>query len=361
MLKTYQQYDPTIMLQENLDANEERFKWIKETKYKLQNLKHQPNEPAIPHKSHVIYVTNNLFPNPIKLIAINKTIETANQLNTVNSSYKHYFWTNNVNIIPIKIKNIKNLEIHLINEFKEHSLWDSLEKILDKSQSEPGFFVQAGDILRLMVVQKHGGIYHDLDYSLYNAKELIKITNEFNFVNARELDQDNSYIGNAFIAASPNNLIINAAITFCNRNLNLQQHKNTPTYIKFPLNGADKILFETGPVMLSIAYYSSIEQSRNAGYTDIILPPKMLYNFEYSRSTTPEYIDHSNSYIKNQKNSTEMQLLIHDFFGITINTLGGDMFSGSWAANLLTPIDYGEESFNTSSQHLPGEVYLTVI
>ena len=123
----------------------------------------------------------------------------------------------------------------------------------------------------------------------------------------------------------------------------------------------DKIFFETGPVMLTIAYYKSIDISRSSGKTDVILPPKMLYNYDYARATTPEYVTDDSCYYSSSKTSEEKLQLVHNFHGIEIETLGGDMFSGSWATNLLKPINYDQPNFylelgNQSTEYYFGEI-----
>ena len=343
-IKTYQQYDQDVMIQEGLDIQEELIKWIEDTQYKLQNIEYiHTDAPKTPHISHVVYFTNSVAPKSIKPIAITKAIETAYQFNNVDTDYKHYFWTNDKEVVPKEIKNIPNLEIRIINEFKDHILWDSLNNILNKAQSKSEFFVQASDVFRLMAVQKYGGIYHDLDYAVYNSEELIKITDNFNFVNAREFDgRDNACIGNAFVAAAKNNSIINKALESCYRNLNQEQYDDILPYLQYPLNGVDKMLFETGPVMITMAYYSARDASRNEGSTDIILPPKMIYHYEYARAVTPGYNNDVYAYDITKDNLNGLSL-VNEFYGLEINTLGGDMFTGSWSVNLLDPIDYGSE------------------
>jgi|GEM_PF-4477188 len=338
----YLQYDPEVMLQEGIDVEKEHRDWVEDTKYKLQNMEILGGKnPTIPHITHSIYFSNKQSPHTIKDVGVKKSIRSTNRLNDAALDFEHYFWTNTPEIIPDEMKAIKNLKIRSIDEFKDHSLWSFLNRSIEEAQLEPGFFAQVSDILRIMAVDKYGGIYHDLDCEIYDAPELVKAMDKFSFINSRELNIDNSFIGNAFIAASPKHPVLTKAVELCERNFNPDQHLEVPEYIKRPFNKIQKIFFEAGPVMFTVAYYKARKYSQQSGNLDVIFPPEVLYNVEYARATTEGYI--SSSFYRST-NSIDLSRLDHQFHGIPIRTWAGDMFTGNWGGDLSAPIDYDQHT-----------------
>lgn len=321
--KVYKQFDKENIVQEGFNVYEEYANWIEDRNYKLSNMDSFIEEKEkIPHITHLIYLSNNKNPTPIKSYVVDIIFSTCQRLNNEDPNFKHFFWTNNPNIVPEKLLTLPNIEIKLVNEFKGTTLWKNFDKTLNNAFKSSILFPQASDIMRLMAVQKYGGIYHDLDYEIYNASEIVKYTKAFNFFDAKEHSFWDTFVGNAFIAASPNHPIINTAVELVHRNLNPSKVTFLPEYVARPYSRFEKVLFETGPVMLTIAYYKANNQDGN---NDMVFPWYTLYNYPYARAIN-----------KGSKCYTDMDS--KDFEEMSAIVVGADLFCGEWSNP--SPITY---------------------
>ena len=200
-----------------------------------------------------------------------------NKLNTVNSSWQHYIWTNKAEIIPDEISQIPGVKIKDIAEFKEHQLQPYLMEAIKKGNDLKPHFSEASDFLRFMALQKFGGIYTDMDCEIYNEQALLELMKKFDFIGGREITKSLSYYGSAFIAAKPNHPILNEAIAKDIRNHNL--NADNPNYIKYPCSPYDKIYFNAPP-LITMAYFA---KNNIDGNIDIILPTWMILNATFAR------------------------------------------------------------------------------
>lgn len=307
-MRGYGQFDEEIFEHEKLNSREEYQKWKQDTKEKLSKLNELVGEEyKIPPITHAVYFTSNEEPKPMKPLYLSKYINTSTRLSLEDQNFKHIIWTNNPEVIAAEVKNLPGVEVRLCEEFKEHPLYTNLTLLLEQSQLDSRKFVEASDVARVIAIQKHGGIYHDLDYEVYDAKAMISFMKAFEHFNAKEADRWDSSIGNAFIANAPYHPVINKTAEILKRNLN--QDENTPDYVKYPKNKFDGVIAQTGPVAITMANY--LVGSKGG----IIFPDKIIYNADYARNPSSTELPKSN------------------FEGIEIKTVGGDMFSGSWGTS----------------------------
>ncbi len=317
-MRGYGQFDEEIFVQEGLNSRSEYENWKKDTKEKLLKLDELVgNEYKIPPITHVVYFTFDKTPQSMKPLYIKKYMDSSTRLNLEDSNFKHILWTNNFDAIPEEVKQLPGVEVRLCKEFKDHPLYSNLNNFIEQGQNDSRKFVEASDVARVIAIQQYGGIYHDLDYEVYDAKAMISFMKAFEHFNAKEAERWDASIGNAFIANAPNHPVINKTAEILKRNLN--QDEATPDYIKYPKNKFDGVIMRTGPVAITMANY--LVGSKDG----IIFPDKIIYNADYAR------------------NPSSLELPKFWFEGIEIKTVGGDMFSGSWGtSDYLHDINYDD-------------------
>lgn len=310
--------------------------WIKNTKYILENIdKYEGKEYKIPPIVHSVFFTKSFEHIKLKDLYITKSSICIEELNKVDSGFKHYIWTNNLNIDIGKLSEFSNVEIKLITEFSNHPLYDNIFKLLTKNQLKTIDLVQASDVARIMVTQIYGGIYHDLDYEIFDAPLIIKYMKSFNYFNSKEFDFHDSFIGNAFFACSMNHPIINETISLILRNLN--SNDDAPEYIIFPETPGDRVIMETGPLPTTIACCKAMNKEGNI---DVIFPAAVFYNAK-------------------QVNQAIKLPVNNEFYGIFLKTVGADMFSGVWSEDEM-PNALKSNLYNKNN-HFIGSANLTEI
>jgi hypothetical protein len=313
MKEGYSKWDSEIYWQEGLNKQSLHQSWkdtAASTIDKLLATNVTDKTPyIIPPISHVVYFTNPDNPKQWKELYTNKYTKTTERLSKQDHNMKHYIWTNDPNTVPANVKAIPNVEIRTFDEFKNHELTPSLNKLLEEAKADSNKFVQASDVARVLTQQAYGGVYHDLDYEVFDAAGLIKYMKLASFVGGKEVERHDSFMGNAFIASTAHHPVINELATTIKRNLNLE--KGVPDYIKYPLNKFDSVLCSTGPAALTLAYFKVQNQKAAEGHElapQLMLPSRILYSKEYARKEIgPEIIASPPE-----------------------GVLGGDMFAANW-------------------------------
>ena len=335
-----------IFNQENLDYALEDKKVTTASLEKLLNTNPDvQNHFKIPLITHHIYFTSSS--NPIKLndFYIEKMKLNFSKLNLEAKSWKHYIWTNNPHIIPEQLLNIHGVEIKQIADIKKHALYNELEEITNKGDSNKAYFAEAADLLRLIAIEIFGGIYNDMDYEIYNAKALTNLMTKFDFIGGREMSTIKSFYGNSFIAAKPEHPILIESLKLNFRN---HQKENAPEYIKYPCKESTRIYFN-GPPLITIAYFLKNNINDNI---DIILPSWMIFNadFAHFKNKTCDYKNISKTiFINNdlklsklleehrfsiQTEDNENEYIQNIYYNNKYNKdfpiIGADMFCGNW-------------------------------
>jgi len=128
------------------------------------------------------------------------------------SDYKHYFWTNNLDIANkiINLLEINNIDITIknINEFDDIEHKKYIDFFLNNK-----LYANAGDILRIIIVYKYGGIYSDMGFSL--KKCMNYMLNDFDIMFNGESDEwCKGYIShNVIYAKEPKSLIFESMLS----------------------------------------------------------------------------------------------------------------------------------------------------
>lgn len=332
----------------------------------LKKLKDKDIKPAetskIPTITHHIYFTSPS--NPVKLpdFYIEKIKANFSRLNEVSSNWQHYIWTNNASIFPAEIKNIKGVTIKEIEEFREHALYNYISKIINKGEKMRAYYMEASDMLRLMALQRFGGIYNDMDYEIYNASSLFELMKKFDFIGGREFPRMRSFYGNAFMVAKASHPVINEAVRRLELYHSDPNSANIPDYIKYTCGLFEK-LYLNSPPLLTISYF---KKNNIEGNNDIILPFWMVFNAnfahlkngecEYSKFNKEDFYDtdklsnlmkefsikptakYFNLGEEEVHPRQDIYYNIEDRKGFDI--IGADMFCGTWSRNIKSPKFY---------------------
>ncbi|MEK6734086.1 MAG: glycosyltransferase [Pseudomonadota bacterium] len=325
---------------------------------KLDNLENIENKFSIALISHHVYFTPKENPSVLPDIYYEKMKVNFAKLNELDTSWQHFIWTNNPNLFPDDVKNFKNVVIKDISSFKDHPLYNYLQSRIDKGNKRRAYFMEGSDMVRLMALQKFGGIYTDIDYEIYDAVKLLEFMKKFDFIGGREFRRiENSYYGNAFILAKQNHPIINEAV----RRLELYNldpnNSLVPYYIKYPCSFFEKLYFNSPP-LLTLSYFL---KSNIDGNNDIILPSWMVYNMEFARLkngqcrkfiSKEEFLDKNKilnellaKYASEFNEETGSSLFKSDIYYSIENKeqypiIGADMFCGTWSHRLKNPKFY---------------------
>jgi ankyrin repeat protein/GR25 family glycosyltransferase involved in LPS biosynthesis/mannosyltransferase OCH1-like enzyme len=284
----------------------------------------------IPLITHQIYFFGYNEEAVIDKVSLRTSVETLSDLNANDDNWEHYIWTDNPDKIPQQLKNLDNLQVKDFREFKDNPLKALLNQKLQQAKNDKGLYAQASDIARYMILFNYGGVYRDFDYKIYNVVNLRKLMAVSNILIGKEEYNDFS-IGNSFIAVTPYHDVIKTLQDLVQRNLGPDQ-ESIPNYVKYACLKADKILYQTGPVALTMAFYKSANKK---GSIDLLMPREILYNREYLKANSPD----SKCYQPNDKASLEVS-----YGSIKAQTIGADPFCDQQSDDYLLKIqNYGDE------------------
>lgn len=270
-----------VFYQEGLDYEVENEEVIFSSLAKLSNKNIQDGvKLKIPAITHRIYFVPESRTSELELFYIEQMRINFNKLNDLGEDWQHNIWINKPELISQDIYNIKGVQVRSLSELEDHPLYFKLLDLLKQGDEKRSYLAEASDLLRLMLLQKFGGIYADMDYEIYNPSELLDLMKRFDFIGGREHVGVRSYYGNAFMAAKPEHPILNEAIRLSlrNRTKDLSDPK-LPYYIKYPCRSSDELYFN-GPPLITISYFKKNNIDLN---NDIILPPWMIFNGNFAR------------------------------------------------------------------------------
>jgi mannosyltransferase OCH1-like enzyme len=343
--KSYHYIDdfPARIEQEGIKNIPKLFEFLeKDFKSKLP-IYNQPDEAdlsmdsKIPDNTHMIYLFKDHAQKQLSENNIEKIIRTSKELSRVQPNYVHMFWTNNQDNIDVRIKDLANLKFMDINELSEHKIYPIYKKFLNAANNDNNpvpHLTQASDALRLMVLQIYGGIYHDCDYEIFQGEYIYNLGKQFSLLLTQE-SSDQKDAANFFIAAKPNHIVINNAIDLIYRNFN----EKPPVYVLHALDKINKLVFETGPCVLTAALLKYVQQVENdlAENDFMYFLSGGLSNHILARSMAPYPSQES---CRNQPFDIVQEKM--NFEGIEIVSAGADLLCGSWGetADFSRPIEY---------------------
>ena len=126
-------------------------------------------KPRIPLKTHRMWLTHPVYSiemmESVQNITLFEEILRSNrELDDDNHTWEHYFWTNDVTLIP-KTVSWFSTNGFIIKEISElpSDVYDPIMEGIVNSYLEERIGA-ASDLIRFMVLYVHGGFYMDMDY-----------------------------------------------------------------------------------------------------------------------------------------------------------------------------------------------------
>ena len=184
-----------------------------------------------------------------------------------------------------EVKNLANTSMKLPNgllkgfsEMKQDllSVRREFEDMINKKM-----LASVSDVVRVAAVKNIGGIYFDLDYVLFDQdlvhKEqkqynLFDIIKNYDLVLAKEGRGFTSF-ANGFISNPlPHSDVLDEAWEMLKRNI---KHLNDVPYLKYTRDGFSKIMCQTGPVSLTLAFFKKLTE-----FDMPLAPGKLIYTWE---------------------------------------------------------------------------------
>jgi hypothetical protein len=260
----------------------------------------------VPFITHHTYFTSLVRPSSISSKDLNIISANFTKLKASNPDlkWKHYFWTNNKDSIPREILELDGVEVRLVQDFHQDILYPQLLDFLKSAENKKRFFSMASDLVRLLVVEKYGGIYMDLDYEIYDAKSLMSFVRNSHFLSGVVSNTPFPRANSSFFSAKPHHDIIKTAKSLLIRNY--LKGDDVPEYVKNPCSGFTEAI-NYGPITFTIAIYKAADIT-----TDIYFPNRIIYK---NNSEAPA-------------NKIISKIYNNHFYESKL--LGSDHFSGSW-------------------------------
>lgn len=211
---------------------------------------------------------------------------------------------NDITDLSHSLSTLPNIIVKNLQDMKQDLL--SIQKQLEEMKNQK-LFVSMSDVIRVAAVKNIGGMYFDVDYNLFDQEKvhseqhknnLFDVLKKYETTIGKEAAHDNSCC-NAFIsAAQPQAPILVETWNTLYRNIT----STDVPYIKYAENKWTQILFQTGPIALTIGALKGMQDN------DIVLDWGSLFY-----AAAPHYGNH----IPITKNS--------------VGALGYDTWGGSWA------------------------------
>ena len=294
----------------------------------------QNSHKSIELNTHMVYVFKDSS-GRISTSNNEAIIRSTKALNLVNPNYTHKFWTNNFNNLNEEIKCLENIEIVDISEFTGHVLYKYVEEFLTKAAVPneahyKAFLTQASDLIRIMALEKFGGIYHDVDYQIFEPEILDYLTTKYNLLLGQE-SEDQRDIANNFIAVSKNHQVIKDMINLVVRNL----EGMGPEYVYHAISPSNKLVYEHGPSAFSVPVFHHFQKALEGKIENdfMFFPIGGFTNYEMARKYL-SFFPADSCFAYNSEglnlsfNATMLIKIDESTFSIT--TIGADPLSAGW-------------------------------
>lgn len=230
------------------------------------------NLPMTEEKFYHVLWTNLSIEEVIK----NQNIKSLRKIYGIEKSQRAIpeFIVLNINDVMDKdVKDIKNLAkpkmelpqslIKGIAEMKQDllSVKDVLNAMINKKM-----FASVSDIIRIAAVKDIGGIYFDVDNVLFDQDlvhteqkkyNLFDIMKNYNLILAKEAKGFSTFANGFISSPTPHSPVLEEAWNMLKRNT---QHLNDVPYLKYARDGFSKIICQTGPVSLTLAFFKKFTE-----------------------------------------------------------------------------------------------------
>ncbi|MCE2715995.1 MAG: hypothetical protein ACK4V2_05515 [Pseudomonadota bacterium] len=261
-------------------------------KYCLQELLKFPFpvDPRIPFNIFNIWLTDEETPRELDPFSL-EIIKHNSRIHPRSEGWNYYLLVQNPDLLLGTKAALEETDIQIISYIE---LIGSLELIAEfNSAIAQKNFGRASDILRTEAL-KRGGFYLDNDLQVFHSLKPYCYLYDGIF-GIQPMDE---YLGNAFMACSPDHPIVSTLINLIKRNYELL--RNPDTFKSLSLNQQDRVkryyantsndqkantVHITGPSALTVAFYKAAEIG---GKINIALPPEAIFPGKTSVRPTNE-------------------------------------------------------------------------
>lgn len=195
----------------------------------------------LPQIRHWLWFTSSEHPShpteDLLKIVISQVCENGIEWNNI-------FWTNSrlaKIYLEDRFSNINpSINVKLIDEFQDHTLYTRLQDLISGRR-----YVLAGDLFRMMVINKFGGIYTDL--GIYISQELVRDIRRCKYCVLLGVDR---FFQSSLFASGPNSYLTNLM-------LKMAAYPYAMPYeiirTSHQLSGTDEVNILAGPMLTALA------------------------------------------------------------------------------------------------------------
>lgn len=238
-----------------------------------------PADPRIPFNIFNIWLTDEKTPRELDALSI-EVIKHNSRINPRSDGWSYYLLVQNPDLLPETKTALSGTDIQMISYTE---LLGSLELNAEFTAAiAQKNFGKASDILRAEAL-KRGGIYLDNDLQVFHSLKSYCYLYDGVF-GIQPMDE---YLGNAFMACSPEHPVVIELIRLIKRNyelihnpatfrsLNLDQQDRVKRYYANTSNDPKaNTVHITGPSALTVAFYKAAEIG---GKINIAFPPEAIF------------------------------------------------------------------------------------
>ncbi len=291
------------------------------------DIKGQNLKTTIPHIIHNVWILSSTAQDPdLQIATFNKHNEFLKNNYDMTKEWEHYVWLPHPNAVTVALQNRIIEDNYTIRYISELADTDQGAFLVSSALTfaECGYYSFTSDFLRMLILNKHGGVYLDGDYQLYS--NIDKLVDNFSSVTGKQNPIDGQCT--AFIAMAPQHLLTQTAIDLVIRNFNFT---NAPEYVKYPCSKPGKLLATDVALGISRALINHKQLLDNQ--TDLFLDSGIISDYDPSQYLPrPDFNNATyKSYGENCPGS---------FMEEEIGIIGKHAFHGSWKAELYERLDY---------------------
>ena len=226
-----------------------------------------PATPRIPLNLFSIWLTNPIDPKEPDPQMIEMAKSSAKN-NRRTDGWNYYFLVQDPALLPKTMEALEGTDIQVV-KFSDLLRPLELQSEFEEALAERNFG-KASDILRAEALMKMGGGYLDIDLLVFHSLKPYFYAYHSLF----GVEPMSEFIGNAFMAASPNHPVIREIIRLIKRNFATKKARNKKFYTEISPHADLNTILQTGPCVTTVAFHNAAGRDENI---DIAMPPEALY------------------------------------------------------------------------------------
>lgn len=252
------------------------------TRYRLEEISALPlpQQPYIPLNIFNIWLTAEDDPKELPPLFI-EMMKHNSRVNPRCEGWNYYLLVQDPDLLPCTKAALENTDIQMIRYLDLLDSLDLHDELMTAMTQKN--FGKASDILRAEVLIKFGGVYLDHDLRVFHSLKPYCHLYDSVF-GIQPMDE---YLGNAFMACSPNHPVIRELVQLIKRNRSLvydpvtfsrltqiERKRIQSFYANTSSDRKANTVHITGPTTLTIAFYNAAEKENKK---NIALPPEVIY------------------------------------------------------------------------------------